>query len=85
MTFNLSDIDIHLTFSAADLAAIQQAGTTIPPFWSGHALPPQVGDVVRLADRQFAISGRAWEHNGERPVLRLYMTAGTHRTDQSLH
>jgi hypothetical protein len=80
-----ASLAMHMTFTPEDLAWVQQNGVTVPPFWSGHPIGPALGDVVRLADRQFVVMGRAWEHNGQQPVLRLYMSASTPRSDTSLH
>lgn len=85
MELEMQGIDITLTFTPDDLAWMKQTGATIPPFWSGHLIAPAVGDVLRLEDRQFAVFGRAWEHNGSRPVLRLYLTAGEPVTTETLH
>jgi hypothetical protein len=85
MELNLMDIDITLTFTPDDLAWMKQTGTAVPPFWTGHSIAPAVGDVLRLGDRQFAVFGRAWEHNGSRPVLRLYLTASEPVKSETLH
>lgn len=85
MEINLAHIEYRLTFTPEDLRWVQEAGVAVPPFWLGHPIAPVIGDVVRLADRQFAVMGRAWEHDGQRPVLRLYLTAGTPRSDTTLH
>ena len=36
-------------------------------------MPPAQGDVVRIGGRQFLIQGRAWEHDGQVTLLRLFV------------
>ncbi len=62
-----------MVFSAEDQAWIRRTPVTIPDFWQGHAVHPAKGDLVRLGGRQFHIRGRVWEHDGEGPMLKLYM------------
>ena len=85
MDSNLANLAIALTFTPEDLSWLREAGAAVPPFWQGHLTAPATGDVLRLADRQFSVFGRAWEHDGQRPVLRLYLTSGTPRSDTTLH
>ena len=85
MELNLSNIDIVMTFDPEDLAVIQRTGAAIPPLWTGHPMQPAAGDVVRFGAWQCSVFGRAWEHNGTRPVLRLYMSRLTARSDETLH
>lgn len=85
MELNLMNIDITLAFTAEDLAWMQRLSTSVPPFWTGHAIAPSVHDVLRIGDRQFVVVGRAWEHTGTRPVLRLYLSPGTAAQEESLH
>ena len=62
-----------MVFSAEDQAWIRRTPVTVPAFWEGHTTPPAKGDLVRLGGRQFLIRGRVWEHDGEGPVLKLYV------------
>lgn len=62
-----------MVFSAEDQAWIRRTPVTIPDFWHGHGVPPAKGDLVRLGGRQFHVRGRVWEHDGEGPILKLYM------------
>jgi hypothetical protein len=62
-----------LVFSAEDQNWIRRTPITVPSFWDGHVVPPAKGDLVRLGGRQFLIRGRVWEHDGEGPVLKLYV------------
>ena len=68
---------IALTFNADDQAWLRVSRTSVPPFWEGHAMPPMTGDVLRIGGRQFAVLGRAWEHDGDGPLLRLFL-GGSH-------
>jgi hypothetical protein len=78
-------LSIAITFDPDDLAQIQRDGATIPPYWQGHQTPPALGDVLRFGQWQCAVSGRAWEHDGTLPVLRLYMTRLQPRSDTLLN
>lgn len=62
-----------LVFSAEDQAWIRRTPISVPAFWQGHAVAPERGDLVRVGGRQFVIRGRVWEHDGEGPVLKLYV------------
>ncbi len=66
-------VQIVLAFSAEDQAWIRRSQIAVPRFWDGHAVAPQRGDVVRIAGRQFVIEARVWEHDGQTPVLRLFV------------
>jgi hypothetical protein len=66
-------IRIVLNFSGDDQAWIRRSGTVVPRFWDGHDIAPVQGDVVRFAGRQFMVEARVWEHDGELPVLRLFL------------
>jgi hypothetical protein len=85
MELNLSNIAITLSFDPTDLAELQRSGAAIPNFWQGHPIAPAQGGVLRFGDRQYAVLGRAWEHDGRMPVLRLYLTPSGVRTDTTLH
>ncbi|WP_066272882.1 hypothetical protein [Hydrogenophaga palleronii] len=62
-----------LVFSAEDQAWIRRTPITLPDFWEGHNVTPAKGDLLRIGGRQFLIRGRVWEHDGEGPVLKLYV------------
>ncbi len=62
-----------LVFSAEDQAWIRRTPITLPDFWQGHNVAPAKGDLLRIGGRQFLIRGRVWEHDGEGPVLKLYV------------
>lgn len=70
-----------LVFSPEDQTWIRRAGLTIPDYWRGHGVPPLVGDVFRLGGRQFTIQGRLWEHDGESPVLRVFVGSAHAESD----
>jgi hypothetical protein len=67
------DIRILLTFSPDDQAWIRRTQVVVPQFWQAHSIAPAQGDVIRIAGRQFLIQARVWEHDGESPVLRLFV------------
>ena len=68
-----SSLRTVMVFSAEDQAWIRRTPIALPDFWYGHEVPPAKGDLVRLGGRQFLIRGRVWEHDGEGPVLKLYV------------
>ena len=70
-----------LSFGPEDQAWIRQSKAVVPAFWQGHAVAPAQGDVVRIAGRQFVIQARVWEHDGESPVLRLFMSHAHAQSD----
>lgn len=74
---------IALVFPPDDQAWLRLNGVEVPPFWQGHAAPPLRGDVMRLGGRQFVIEARVWEHDGQAPVLRLYLGSGHAQSDTS--
>lgn len=64
---------IVFAFSPDDQAWIRRSAIAVPPFWQGHSVAPMRGDVVRIGGRQFLIQGRVWEHDGDAPILRLFV------------
>ncbi|HEX6019272.1 MAG TPA: hypothetical protein VFZ28_14350 [Burkholderiaceae bacterium] len=66
-------LQVSLVFNAEDQAWIRREGIAVPRFWQGHGAMPVVGDVVRFGGRQFVIQTRVWEHDGQSPVLRLFV------------
>jgi hypothetical protein len=64
---------IVLHFSADDQIWMRQNKVAVPKFWSGHSVPPAQGDVLRISGRQFLVQARVWEHDGEMPLLRLFL------------
>jgi hypothetical protein len=77
----MSNPRIALTFTAEDLAWIKRQQTPVPRFWQGHDAPPLTGDVIRLGGRQFLIQGRAWEHDADGPLLRIFVGASHAHSD----
>lgn len=67
------NLRVALVFGSEDQAWIRREQIVVPQFWQGHAVPPAQGDVVRIGGRQFLIQGRAWEHDGQSAILRLYV------------
>jgi hypothetical protein len=76
-TMNQEHVRIVLTFSPDDQAWIRRGQIVVPRFWDGHSIAPLQGDAIRVGGRQFLIQARVWEHDGERPVLRLFV-GGAH-------
>ena len=74
-------LKIVLAFSSEDLAWLRRSQITVPKFWDGHALAPLAGDVVRVGGRQFLVQGRAWEHDGESAVLRVFLSSAHAQSD----
>jgi len=66
-------LQVSLVFNAEDQAWIRREGIAVPHFWQGHGAMPVVGDVVRFGGRQFVIRARVWEHDGQSPVLRVFV------------
>lgn len=69
------------TFTPDDQAWLRRASITVPKYWAGHAVAPQTGDALRLGGRQFIVQGRAWEHDGMAPLLRLFLSSGHAESD----
>ena len=67
------NLRIAMTFNTDDQAWIRRSSITVPQFWQDHSVPPAQGDLIRLGGRQFLIQARVWEHDGELPVLRLFI------------
>jgi hypothetical protein len=72
---------IVLTFPPDDQTWLRHSKTVVPKFWEGHPNPPMTGDVVRLGGRQFLVQGRAWEHDGEGAVLRVFLSSSHAQSD----
>lgn len=70
---NQPNLRVVLVFGSEDQAWIRRERIEVPQFWQGHTVPPVQGDVVRVGGRQFLVQGRAWEHDGQTPVLRLFV------------
>jgi len=75
------DIRIVLAFSVDDQAWLRRSSIPVPRFWSGHSVPPVAGDALRVGGRQFIIQARVWEHDGQFPVLKLYLSGGHAESD----
>lgn len=67
------NLRVVLVFGPEDQAWIRREQIVVPQFWQGHPVPPAQGDVVRIGGRQFLIQGRAWEHDGQTTLLRLFV------------
>ena len=76
-------LQVNLVFSADDQAWIRREGIAVPRFWQDHGAAPAVGDVVRFGGRQFVIQARVWEHDGESPVLRVFVGDARAQSDTS--
>ena len=74
---NTASLRIVLNFSADDQAWLRRSSIAVPSFWEGHAIEPAQGDAVRIGGRQFLIQARVWEHDGDGPLLRLFV-GGAH-------
>ncbi len=72
---------ILLTFSTDDQAWLRRSGVAVPPFFDGHAVAPAQGDALRIGGRQFLVQARVWEHDGEGPVLRLFLSDAHAQSD----
>jgi len=62
-----------LTFGTDDQAWLRRGSIAVPNFFQGHTVPPAQGDVLRIAGRQFVVQARVWEHDGDGPVLRIFL------------
>lgn len=78
---NPANLRIVLTFTPEDAAWLRRGQHAVPKYWDGHATPPLAGDVIRLAGRQFLIQGRAWEHDSDGPLLRVFVGAAHAHSD----
>jgi hypothetical protein len=76
-----NNLRIALTFSTEDQAWLRRSQIAVPDFWSGHAVAPHAGDVLRVGGRQFEVQARVWEHDGTTPVLRLFLGDGRAQSD----
>lgn len=72
---------IVLAFPPDDQGWIRRSSIVVPKFWEGHSVAPLAGDVVRVGGRQFLVQGRAWEHDGEGAVLRVFLSASHAESD----
>jgi len=72
---------ILLTFPKEDQAWLRRSSIAVPKFWEGHAVAPLAGDVVRVGGRQFLVQGRAWEHDGDGPLLRVFLSSSHAESD----
>jgi hypothetical protein len=75
------EIRIVLGFSSDDQAWLRRSSIVVPKYWQGHSVEPVAGDAIRIGGRQFTIQGRAWEHDGASPVLRLFLSSGHAESD----
>lgn len=66
-------VRIILTFSPDDQVWLRQNKVVVPKFWDTHSIQPTQGDVIRIAGRQFLIQARVWEHDGQLPMLRIFV------------
>lgn len=74
-------LQISLVFSTDDQTWIRRSGTVVPKFWAGHGVSPALGDVLRIGERQFIVQARVWEHDGNTPLLRLFLGSGHAQSD----
>jgi hypothetical protein len=72
---------IVLAFPHDDQGWIRRSSISVPQFWEGHTVAPQSGDVLRVGGRQFLVQGRAWEHDGDGPLLRVFLSASHAESD----
>lgn len=68
-------------FSMDDQAWIRRSSIVVPKFWHGHGVAPATGDALRVGGRQFIVQARVWEHDGNTPVLRLFLSSGHAESD----
>ena len=68
------NLHIRLAFSVDDSAWIRRSQVKVPNFFEGHGVAPQSGDALRIGGRQFIVQARVWEHDGNSPVLRLFLS-----------
>jgi hypothetical protein len=73
VSMSSANLKVVLVFGTDDQAWIRRESINVPQFWHGHGIAPMQGDVVRIGGRQFLIQGRAWEYEGQTPILRLYV------------
>ena len=76
-----SNLQIDLVFTPEDQAWMRRSGQGAPAFWSGHNVPPVVGDVLRIQGRQFVIRARVWDHDDVNPHLRLFLSDAQAQSD----
>jgi hypothetical protein len=74
-------IRIVLVFSRDDQLWIRRTPVEVPQFWQGHSVAPALGDVLRIAGRQFVVQARVWEHDGDGPVLRIFLSDAHAQSD----
>ncbi len=79
MTTN--NLTIDLEFNPEDQAWLRRSRLEVPKFWQGHTVPPVVGDVLRIAGRQFVIRARVWDHDDTLPHLRLFLSDAQAQSD----
>jgi hypothetical protein len=72
---------IVLAFSTDDQAWLRRSSIPVPKFWQGHSVAPAAGDALRIGGRQFIVQGRAWEHDGIAPALRVFLSSGHAESD----
>jgi len=75
------NLRIVLTFSSDDQAWVRRSSVVVPKFWQGHTVAPATGDALRIGGRQFNIQARVWEHDGNTPILRLFLSSGHAESD----
>ena len=75
------NLRIILAFSADDQAWVRRSSVVVPKFWQGHTVAPASGDALRIGGRQFIVQARVWEHDGNTPVLRLFLSSGHAESD----
>lgn len=80
-----SQVHTVLSFRPEDQGWVRRLDKEIPNFFAGHVTAPALGDVLRIGGRQFALIARVWEHDGVRPVLRLYLGPGRADSDTAFH
>jgi hypothetical protein len=78
-------VHIALAFRPEDQGWVRRLDKAVPSFWAGHGTAPALGDVLRIGGRQFAVIARVWEHDGDKPVMRLYLGPGRADTDTAFH
>ncbi|HJV63403.1 MAG TPA: hypothetical protein VJ743_20810 [Albitalea sp.] len=76
-----SNLRIVATFTLDDQAWLRRSSIAVPQFWAGHTVAPQTGDALRVGGRQFIVQARVWEHDGNTPVLRLFLSSGHAESD----
>ncbi len=76
-----NNLVVQLTFTTDDQAWIRRSSIVVPRFWDGHGAVPVVGDALRFGGRQFVVRGRIWEHDGQSPVLRVFLSSGGAESD----